>query len=173
MQWVGRWAIACTLAACGRIAFDPLGPPSATGDSGAPGEGGDGGTGDGGIGDSDSGFVQPANDLCANAIDVSAGGTFAGTTCGAADEYTNTCFAAGAPDVWYVVVRGSGGGIINYFFAIDSGFVTKTGTGMCGDTTLTNCRITQIASQGNMIYPVVVERETGDCGPYTLQVTIQ
>jgi hypothetical protein len=163
---VGCIALACALAGCGRIGFE------ARSDTGGPvGDGQGSETGDGTMAATD-GRMPPPNDLCANAIDVTAGGTWMGTTCGANDEYTNTCFTAGAPDVWYVVTRGSGGGIINFFIAVDQGFVTKTGTGMCGDSTLTNCRITQIASQANMTFPIVVEREDGDCGSYTLQITI-
>jgi hypothetical protein len=153
------------IAGCGRIGFDPV--ANGGGDNADAVMVAD----DTGAG-SDAPLAAPPNDLCANAINASAGGTWMGTTCGAADEYTNSCFTAGAPDVWFVIVRGPSGGIITFDMAVTPGFVTKTGTGMCGDSTLTNCRITTIASQANMTYPIVVESEAGDCGPFVFTVNI-
>ena len=47
--------------------------------------------------------TAPGNDVCTSAADVSAGGTFNGSLCGANDNGTATCGAADAsPDVWYV-----------------------------------------------------------------------
>ncbi|MBI5499193.1 MAG: DUF4215 domain-containing protein [Deltaproteobacteria bacterium] len=45
----------------------------------------------------------PANDACAAAIDISAGGVFTGSTATAADDHTYSCTpsAAGGRDVWY------------------------------------------------------------------------
>jgi cysteine-rich repeat protein len=49
---------------------------------------------------------SPANDTCAGTIpDISGGGTFTGTTCAAAGDYTATCGAgAASPDVVYRLV---------------------------------------------------------------------
>jgi hypothetical protein len=44
----------------------------------------------------------PVNDLCQNAVDVSAGGTFVGTLVDATNDGTASCGASAAnPDVWY------------------------------------------------------------------------
>ncbi len=43
---------------------------------------------------------SPANDTCAGAIDISAGGLFAGST-GAADDDNAGCAGSGGQDVWY------------------------------------------------------------------------
>ncbi len=45
----------------------------------------------------------PSNDTCAGAVDISAGGSFAGRTAGAVDDVAppGGCAPAGGPDVWY------------------------------------------------------------------------
>jgi cysteine-rich repeat protein len=49
--------------------------------------------------------TAPANDTCAGAIDVSAGGTFVGSTCAAGNTFTATCGGgAASPDVVHRLV---------------------------------------------------------------------
>jgi len=55
-----------------------------------------------------SAFARPANNACANAIGVSAGGTFNGTLVGATNDGVATCGSSATnPDVWYSFTAGT------------------------------------------------------------------
>ncbi|MDI7266707.1 MAG: hypothetical protein QME96_01780 [Myxococcota bacterium] len=47
------------------------------------------------------GGCGPVNDTCAGAIDISAGGTFSGTTAGATNDISSSCGGGSGPDVYY------------------------------------------------------------------------
>ncbi len=50
--------------------------------------------------------VVSTNDLCANAIDVSASGVFTGTLAGALSDAGASCGGSGQPDLWYRYTNG-------------------------------------------------------------------
>jgi hypothetical protein len=45
----------------------------------------------------------PANDACSGAVDVSSGGDFRGSTCGAYNDYSGSCGGGGGVDVAYIL----------------------------------------------------------------------
>ena len=159
---VVAWMV--VLTACGRLEFDEIGTDASSAGDGAPM------TSDTPSGTlADSSAMTPTNDLCANGIDMSVGGTFMGTTCGAGDDATDTC-NGGKPDVFYFV-KGSGG-LVTYSLNVSAGYALRAYEADC-TTPGTICSQTiTIIPTGMSLHNVVAERVDGTCGDFVIDVTL-
>jgi len=124
----------------------------------------------------------PPNDTCTTGIDVTAGGSFSGTTCGADDTLAlgvpsppgcDTPVSPGTPDVFYLIhTRPSGS---SYRLTITPGFAIQfvpsvcSGNGGCGPYRST--MDFTIGGGGGTIWYFAIERSGGGCGAFTLTVS--
>jgi len=109
------------------------------------------------------------NDTCATAIDVSAGGTFTGTTCDADDTIALACNLSGTPDVFYTL-HGTGGSR-SYRLTISSGFFLADVMTDCSPGGMV-CTMTPVTANvsGTVSVWTAIERAGGGCGSFTLTV---
>ena len=122
--------------------------------------------------------VTPANDTCANAVDISAGGTFQGTTfCAGNDGAGGTvaCTSGGEHDVWYQFTLARREAV--YLRAQNAGYDgtlsirTSCGSGprVCNDDScgsLQHSHLTDVLNAGT--YYVLVDGFAGGQGDFTL-----
>jgi hypothetical protein len=110
-------------------------------------------------------------DTCQTAGDISAGGTFHGTTCGAHDDVQLSCGGAGTPDVFYALNVHAGEVVT---VAIDPPQFNMSIQMPCG-TADTFCAVPNHFSAGYNVQAalgVVIEStQAGGCGEFTLTVT--
>ncbi len=127
-------------------------------------------------------FATPPNDECSGAVDISAGGTFAGTTCGATDTAsTRDCAenSSGA-DIFFVLrnlpPRSMG---YSYTLEVSSGFMIADAIDR-GSSTCSISRIECLAGQtqslgvsvaGGGTYFYAIQRSESGCGAFSLSVT--
>jgi hypothetical protein len=113
---------------------------------------------------------------------VGSGGTFAGTTCGAANDYTATCAGlANSPDVVYrlvitqlseVDVTTCGGATWDTALHIKSGSCTGTQVACNDDACGVQSRITTVLDPGTY-YIIMDGYSSYGAGPFTLTVTVE
>jgi len=146
--------------ACGRLGFGDTfdaADGSLTNDAGGDGQAAD--------------ATAPTNDDCATATDVTAGGTFGGTTCGADDTILFTCGVAGTPDVFYSVIL-SGGTTIDA--VVTPGFLVQLRQLDCAG--VGNCAPGALMSMGGgtpgTSWYFGIEEGSGACGPFTVTFTV-
>lgn len=124
-------------------------------------------------------LAQPANDNCANAISVSCGGSYAGTTSEATEDVALNCGTGiTAPGVWYVLEGTGQQVVVNTCEA--AGYDTKLNiyTGGCGSFTCVAgnddaCGLASsvgfVAEQG-VTYHILVQGYDGLTGTFNLEV---
>lgn len=124
----------------------------------------------------------PANDHCLSGVDVTAGGMYMGTTCGADNTLDlgtgapgcSTPVTPGTADVFYLIRTRPAGS--SYILTITPGFAIQfvpsgpscSGNGGCGpysDGTFS------IGGGGGTTWYFAIEKSDGTCGPFTLTVS--
>jgi hypothetical protein len=114
-----------------------------------------------------------ANDDCDTAIDVTAGGDFAGTTCGAVSDEDTGCAPPGTPDVYFRMVDRAGAfrsSVVTSGFVIAS-FSTPGSRCDTGARDILCAPTFAISGGSGGTDWLVVERLDGTCGDFVLTVT--
>lgn len=106
------------------------------------------------------------HDTCAEAIDVSAGGTFHASTCGAEDELRLDCGELGTPEV-IIQIAPPGG---TYVITTPPGFVAQHVPVSCSVAPGTCAPWESPWGVGTGGFWLAVERADGDCGAFTITV---
>jgi hypothetical protein len=144
--------------------------------AGGTSRGGAGGGASGGASTTDAGsdgnFPVPANSTCSAPIVLSPGVPSTGTTCGSTDTVTSACAPAGTPDVYFSFTVPAN---VNYQIVVTDGFSTFNAMSACGKgggcTQHTASSVLCFNGLGMPRMPqVAVERTSGGCGPFTIEV---
>ena len=125
-----------------------------------------------GIPDDGCGTTGPPNDTCATAVDMTVGGTYSGTTCGADNTIDLGCGTPGTPDVFYKADSGAG---CSFIMTITPGFAVQfvpsmcSGNGGCGP--YSDGTFSVGGGGGGWIWYFAVEVQAGGCGSFVINAS--
>ena len=111
-------------------------------------------------------------DTCATGLDVTAGGVYTLSTCGADNTVDLSCGTPGTPDVFLQVDSGASG--CTFLMTITPGFAAQfvpslcSGDGGCGPWDGT---FSLSGGGGGWIWYIAVEEQAGGCGEFTIDAT--
>jgi hypothetical protein len=123
----------------------------------------------------------PVNDRCGDAVNVGTGGTFTGTTCGAANDYTSGCGSgANSPDVVYrvdlmqrslLLAETCTGSAFDTVLTLMAG-CPPTGSITCDNDACGNRSRIQTALDAGTYYIIVDGYGDASAGTFSLDVTV-
>ena len=127
----------------------------------------------------DAGIVAPpppgaVNDYCSGALNITAPGTYSGTTClGSHDDADPMCGGRPSPDVYYYIDTRAGmiGNV--YRLTTDAEFgigFSPGGCGSFGSCVISSPYSTVVSGGGGVRWYFFVEKLSGGCGDFTLTV---